>query len=181
MKTKNTKEYNKEYYLKHKEKLLERRKNYEIKNKEVIQEYKKKYTEENKDKIDTYQQEYRKRYQSKRKEYSRKYYEENTLQCLETQTTYKKNNRALYNALNAKRHAAKLERTPSWLTVDHLARILVFYEEAQRLTEETGIKYSVDHILPLQGETVSGLHVPWNLQVITLSENCSKSNKIIEN
>jgi hypothetical protein len=75
-----------------------------------------------------------------------------------------------------KRYAAKLKRTPQWLTKDHWKQINNFYLEAADRQKVTGIKYEVDHIEPLQGENVSGLHVPWNLQILTKSENCKKGN-----
>src|SRR5207342_3718423 len=52
-----------------------------------------------------------------------------------------------------------------------------FYKEARRLTEETGVNYVVDHYWPINGKVSCGLHVPWNLRVITQSENDSKGNK----
>ncbi len=51
------------------------------------------------------------------------------------------------------------------------------YEEAQRLTKETGIPHEVDHDLPLNGKYVSGLHVFENLRVVTRNQNRTKSNR----
>ena len=62
---------------------------------------------------------------------------------------------------------------------DRLA-IREFYEEAERLTEETGVRHEGDHIVPLNSDVVSGLHVPWNLQVLPKRENVIKGNKLIE-
>jgi hypothetical protein len=64
-------------------------------------------------------------------------------------------------------------RTPAW--ADH-EKINGVYEEAQRLTAETGIKHHVDHIVPLHGKKVSGLHVHENLRAIPAIENKKKSN-----
>ncbi len=80
-------------------------------------------------------------------------------------------------AYASKRRATKLQRTPKWLTQTHLDQIQMFYDSAAALTKELDIPFEVDHIVPLRGELVSGLHVPWNLQVITQSENCSKGNR----
>lgn len=61
--------------------------------------------------------------------------------------------------------------TPAWLTAGQVEAIRMVYEEAVRLTKEMGIAYEVDHIVPLSGKTVSGLHVPWNLRAIPAQEN----------
>ena len=67
--------------------------------------------------------------------------------------------------------------TPPWLTEAHQEAIKDFYKESARLTQETGIAHHVDHIVPLRGKNVSGLHVPWNLQILTADENYIKNNK----
>jgi 5-methylcytosine-specific restriction endonuclease McrA len=71
----------------------------------------------------------------------------------------------------ARRLAKKKKATPSWLTREQLDQIRAVYSEAVRLTKETGIPHEVDHIVPLSGKTVSGLHVPWNLRAIPAVEN----------
>jgi hypothetical protein len=128
--------------------------------------------------------------------YQKKYYEDNKDKILERVRDYQQSNkddRSIYMheyresnkgkilALNAKRYATKLKATPNWLSqIDH-KNIEDFYKKAQQLELLTGQKYHVDHIIPLQGENVCGLHVPWNLQVIPAKENLSKSNKLQEN
>ncbi len=76
------------------------------------------------------------------------------------------------------RDAGKNSRTPHWLTTDHKASIKAKYAEARWMTARTGIKHHVDHIIPLLGKSVSGLHVPWNLRVIPERENRKKSNRL---
>jgi len=90
---------------------------------------------------------------------------------------WKANNPHKLNAYNGKRRAAKLLRTPKWLTADDLFMIEEAYHLAKLRTELTGISWHVDHILPLQGRKVSGLHVPANLQVIPATINLKKSNR----
>lgn len=82
------------------------------------------------------------------------------------------------NMDQTKRHASKMQRTPSWLTEEHIKQMKSIYELAHKKTRAEGIQYEVDHILPLQGKNVSGLHVPWNLQVLTASENSRKKNHV---
>lgn len=77
----------------------------------------------------------------------------------------------------AKRKAIKLQRTPKGLTKEHHKEIEALYIESTERTNKTGIPYDVDHVVPLQGKNVSGMHAPWNLQVITASENRKKGNK----
>lgn len=90
---------------------------------------------------------------------------------------HRKNNPIQYRAHKAKRRAFKLLRTPNWLTKDQIKEIEDYYTIASMFKMYTGEMYHVDHIVPLQGKKVSGLHVPWNLQVLPAKENIKKQNK----
>lgn len=85
-------------------------------------------------------------------------------------------NKALYLAKFLKRRAAKMRALPVWADLEKINQI---YEEA-RVKSESGIKYEVDHIVPLQSELVCGLHVHYNLRVITKEENRKKRNKLLD-
>lgn len=77
---------------------------------------------------------------------------------------------------NVKKRQIELEpRIPKWLTDEDRKDINAIYLESKRLTKETGIKHHVDHDIPLRGKTVSGLHVPSNLRVLTATKNLQKS------
>ena len=65
---------------------------------------------------------------------------------------------------------------PKWLTKKDLTKIKNIYKKASNKTKKTGIIYVVDHIVPILGKNVSGLHVSWNLRIITKVENDKKSN-----
>ena len=88
-----------------------------------------------------------------------------------------KNNPGKANARCMQRYTAKLQRIPKWLTKSDWIEIDWAYQLAVDKTKTTGIKHEVDHIVPLQGKYVSGLHCPQNLQILTKSANSSKGNR----
>lgn len=74
-------------------------------------------------------------------------------------------------------YTAKLMAMPKWVDRKAIAEI---YKKARDISKSTGIMHHVDHIIPLQGELMSGLHVHWNLQILTASENTAKGNRVVE-
>ena len=76
------------------------------------------------------------------------------------------------NAL--KRARVKAQAIPRWFDAETVNAV---YSEAKRLSEEYGIQYHVDHIVPLNNDKVCGLHTFDNLQILTAEENLRKSNK----
>lgn len=95
----------------------------------------------------------------------------------ETYAAWAKRNKHVVNALIAKRAAKKKQALVPW--ANHEA-IRALYAEAARLTRETGIRHEVDHVYPLQGELVSGLHWEGNLQILTKAHNIAKGNRMPE-
>jgi len=131
-------------------------------NRERYKEYGRKYREANKDYFS---------------EYNREWHQANRKKVLERYKSYYKRNMAANAARSANYAAAKLRRTPAWLSTDERNQIKVFYDVACRISNCLGESFHVDHIHPLRGELVSGLHVPWNLQVIAGRENIAKGNR----
>jgi len=150
-------------YALNKEQIIEKVKNYRQANKDKIAKAKIKYRENNKELISEKQAKYR----VDNKEKLAQYYKD-----------YRKANKGKMNANNANRHASKLRAIPIWLTPAEFEQIQEFYICAQMFKLYTGQEYHVDHIVPLRGKNVCGLHVPWNLQVIPAVENFKKSNKL---
>lgn len=72
------------------------------------------------------------------------------------------------------------EATPTWLSAIQLAQIEEQYEIAVARTTQTGVMHHVDHVHPLRGKNFRGLHVPWNLQVLTAIDNIRKKNYLVE-
>jgi hypothetical protein len=136
----------------------------------------------------------KKLYKPNSNEYSRTYYHANREKANEQRKKsylihreariarckeYDKTHQAEKAAREAFRRAQKLNATPPWLTDEHKQQIKSIYRLRDELTATSGIIYHVDHIDPLISDVLCGLHVPWNLQVITAEENLKKSNKVV--
>lgn len=86
-------------------------------------------------------------------------------------------NRSLVTMWANQRRTAKLSATPSWADAEKIKDI---YRLADILSKQTGIKHTVDHMVPLKHERVCGLHLPINMQILSLSENSRKNNQLIQ-
>ena len=137
-------------------------KQYRLDNKEKQKAYFSIYYQNNKEKKDKQSSDYVSQNRDKINAYSR---------------DYAKTIRHKRSAYAMKRYAQGKNCTPPWLTKEQLIQIEDFYWLAADLKITTGQEYHVDHIVPVQGKNVCGLHVPWNLQVLPSDINIAKSNK----
>ncbi len=193
--TTNSREYQRAYYLAHRERILERtrrtslawnrahpkyvaeaNKKYHIKNAVKIAARKKAALALTVDARRAYAKEYHIKNAVRRNAASRQWYWANQTEVLERKKLWSRENPHLCVAQVAKRNARKRNATPKWADQD---KMLAVYAEAARLTREIGVKHEVDHIIPLQGRMVCGLHCEANLQILTESANRSKHNKLV--
>lgn len=147
-----------EHYEKNKERLLAEKKNLYLQVADQKRKYQRDYASKNSEKI---------------KEKLKVFHEKNPDYYKEFRKRYS----AKINAKEVRRKAAKLQRTPAWLTDDDHWLIEQAYDLAAIRTKMFGFQWHVDHEIPLLGKNVSGLHVPQNLRVIPGLVNMSKGNK----
>ena len=126
-----------------------------------------------------YQKKYPEKQYARKKRYRDRYPEKHREIRRKESQLYRERNPEKIKANKGKRRADKINRTPNWLTKEDFKTIQNIYAKAIKKAEETGVKYHVDHIIPLRGKLVSGLHVPSNLQVISAKENLIKHNTYI--
>lgn len=112
--------------------------------------------------------------------FRQRYAEENREHLRALYKAWAKANSGKVVAQARKHQLLKAQAMPKWLSPEQLALIDANYSMAATLTRLTGVKYQVDHIYPLNNPRVCGLHVPWNLRVITAKANRKKWAKLPE-
>lgn len=106
----------------------------------------------------------------------KKAYQSNSKSRLEVSRKYYARNTHKHSQLVRARQAGLKKATPDWLTEAHKLEMSDLYWLARDLSTFGDEPYEVDHIVPLKGRDICGLHVPWNLQVLPRSINRSKHN-----
>lgn len=176
------KAYEQEYYQAHKEKYAERYKAWRAANPGKVLAMDRKWKANNHEKIVSYrvstkeqraawQRTYDAEHRDKEKarEATRKWREKHGK---EYHARWRVENDGKVAFYTARRRSRKLCATPSWLTDHDWCQMDSIYAEAAKCGMD------VDHIIPIQGKLVCGLHVPWNLQLLKPNENKAKSNRL---
>jgi hypothetical protein len=151
-----TKIDNADWYLRNREDKLAKNKKWALENKEARNALSRKYQKQRKD-----------YYSAHNKEWHKKHKDDPAF-------------RERVRVKSRNRIARVKQATPSWISAIEAAQMQEFYDIAKARSMQTGERYEVDHIIPLGGSVVSGLHVPWNLQIIKEKENLAKGTRIME-
>jgi hypothetical protein len=140
-------------------------------NREILAEKKHAYYLANKEKLKARSVEWNKNNKERKSLKGKLYYEKTKKKTKAADkkriSEWKSRNKGKLRFYWATRKAAKLQQTPKWADLNAIKEFYINCPEG----------YHVDHIIPLQGKNVRGLHVLENLQYLTRSENCSKGNK----
>lgn len=147
--------------------------------KQKCREYSKRYREKHRDRVEAYKvrtrdeqkervKNWAKRNPEKMRSYNKKWRSNNRQNERDRHRKNRKKNPELYSYHASLRKARILRATPEWVDLEELKKIYADCPPA----------HHVDHIVPLMGDGVRGLHVPWNLQYLPALENLKKGNRL---
>jgi hypothetical protein len=149
------------YYAENSETIKKQTKDWYLNNKEAYKQTKKKYLD-------------RDGVRDKKRESVRRWCAANSERIRQMGVEWRAANSDRCRSNEARKRARKKQAMPSWLTPDHISQINAIYAEARSLEAKTGVPHHVDHIVPLEGKIVCGLHVPWNLRAIPAAKNLKR-------
>lgn len=157
---------------------VESSKSYHYRNQATILQKSKAYRDQphRKELSVVYQKVYREENSETLKINKKVWYEKTKERTKPQRSEYKKNNRAWFNQLNAERRAMHKSATALWGDKKVIREI---YELAKMCSDTSGIPHHVDHIIPIKGKNVCGLHVENNLQILSATANISKGNRYV--
>lgn len=165
------------HYWADRESYLVKQRQRQERNREACRQSARAWKDANREVVLAYARSYRQENAALMAEKSAKWRAANPDRIKVTHRDWVERNRGVKNSHTAARLAHVKRATPKWLSEADVASIRALYEEAARLTAATGTPHQVDHIVPLRGRFVSGLHVPGNLQILPARDNLKKGNR----
>lgn len=165
---------NRSYHAANKQKVYLKQKEYREKNRDKIAAKNKKYGDEHRESLNHWARQYRLERADRLASEKRKKYADNSEPFKEAGRKWRKNNPHLNAEYTRRYEAVKRNAVPIWADFD---RIRLIYKACRKISRRTGIPHHVDHIVPLQSDTVCGLHVHHNLAIVPAKVNISKSNR----
>lgn len=156
--------FNRERYRAQNAARKEYRKKWQAENPEKLREYAKRWLEGNKEQRRSIEMSWRARNPERVAAHNKK-----------AGAKWARENKGKRNAICQRRRTAKMQRTPPWADLE---KIESFYVSAARMSADTGVPHEVDHIIPLQGKNVCGLHIHTNLRIVPRRVNRAKQNRM---
>lgn len=168
-----------EYVLNNKEKRSLQENKRRKQNKERYNAYNKKYKQENKEIVRERSKQYYQQNKESIIEKTTKYYNTHLEEAIKRTKDWQKQNPKKVRNIRQRANIKRKQAIPLW-EVNEREEINALYDLRDKLTKETGIEHVVDHIVPISGNVVCGLHTLCNLRVITEKENLQKGKKLIK-